>query len=189
MDGVISLLKKIFRPKLPPALLNPFQKRILRSRRAIQSLKAKANEERTTSEKIADWMTGTFGTIDFLIINVIWFAVWIIINVGLIPEVIAPFDPFPFGLLTMIVSLEAIILAIFVLISQNREQKVNDLRDEIDLQIDLITENELTKVMELVVKIAKKQGIDLSRDEELKEMLRPLDKEKLEESLAKEIKT
>jgi len=183
----LNLIKKLFESTVSPIKkLSPFQERIIRSRQAVQSLKARAEAQRTPIEKLADAMTASFGNIWFLIINVIWFTIWIAINLGGIKE-IAPFDPFPFGLLTMIVSLEAIILAIFVLISQNREQKVNSLRDEFDVQIDLITENEVTKVMELVVLIAKKQGINVSDDEVLQEMLKPLNKEKIEKTLEKEI--
>ena len=84
-----------------------------------QSVKARANVKRTLSERLADEMTAGFGSMPFLIANCVWFVVWIAANTGLVhglPE----FDPFPFGLLTMIVSLEAIILAIVVLISQNQ---------------------------------------------------------------------
>lgn len=158
------------------------------SRRAllVRSMKAKANRDRSFTEKLADFMTATFGSITFLIINVIWFFVWIAINVGFILG-IEPFDPFPFGLLTMIVSLQAIFLAIFVLISQNREAKINDLREEVDLQMDVMTEKELTKVLELVVKLLEKNKIDISGDTELKEMLEKTNIEKLEKSIERQM--
>ena len=83
----------------------------------------------------------------------------------------------------MIVSLEAIALAIFVLISQNRSGKIADLREEIDLQVDMLTERELTKLMHLTCAIAEKQGIDLSKDQELKKMLEPTSMSKIEHAL------
>ena len=98
-------------------------------RRIFRSIKAKADAKRTTAEQIADWMTLSFGSMTFLLLNVLVFVLWILVNTNQI-EAISPFDPFPFSLLTMIVSLEAIILAIFVLISQNRNAKVDDLREE-----------------------------------------------------------
>lgn len=156
------------------------------SRRIIRSLKAKANAKRSFSEKLADGMTSFFGSIPFLMANAIWFVIWISINLGFIP-VILPFDPFPFGLLTMTVSLEAIVLATIVLISQNRAAKVDDLREEIDLQVDMITEEELTKLMEIVILIAKKNNIDLSKDQELIEMLKPLEEDKIQKKLEKQI--
>ena len=156
------------------------------SRQIITSLKAKTDARRSISEKIADSTTNAFGSIPFLVINITLFFLWIIINLNLIPR-ITPFDPFPFGLLTMIVSLEAIVLSIFVLISQNRASTIEDLRSEIDLQVDLITEQELTKLMQIVSLMAQKNGIDLSQDKELTKMLKPLPREKIERALEKQI--
>lgn len=158
----------------------------LPSRHIIKSLKAKYRVKRTLVEKITDLMTTSFGSITFLLFNLGLFVVWILINIGVIPF-IKPFDLFPFGLLTMIVSLEAIILSIFVLISQNRASKIDDLREEIDLQVDLVTEAELTKLIKLNVLFLKKNGIDLSQDKELHEMLKPLDEAKIERSLVKQL--
>lgn len=163
-------------------LRNPLQT----SRHVIRSLKAKYKAKRTLTEKIADWMTSSFGTINFFLINVLFFSVWLTINIGLIPSV-NPFDPYPFGLLTTFVSLEAIILAIFVLISQNRAAKIDDLREEIDLQVDMITESELTKLLKLHALLLERQGVDLSKDEELEEMLKPLNESKIEKSLEKQV--
>jgi uncharacterized membrane protein len=162
------------------------QHRIQQNQEIIQSLKARQDEKRTRAEKIADVMTEICGSIGFLMANIIWFAIWIVINLGLIPGVVA-FDPFPFGLLTMIVSLEAIILAIFVLISQNRSSKIADLREEIDLQVDMLTEREITKLMQVVCAIADKVGVDLEADEELQQMLAPAPMNKIEKALEKQV--
>lgn len=156
------------------------------SRRIIKSLKAKADAKRTPAEIIADWMTERLGSIPFLVLNILWFVSWITINTGLIPG-IAPFDPYPFGLLTTTVSLEAIILAIFVLMSQNRAEQVDDLREEIDLQVDIITERELTKLIKMTEILMEKNGIDVSRDTELQEMIKPTNLENIEKSLEKQI--
>ena len=156
------------------------------SRRIIRSLKAKSDAKRTAAQRFADWMTRTFGNIHFLFFNILLFGFWIVINSGNFPGLF-PFDPFPFGLLTTIVSLEAIILAIFVLISQNRVSQVDDLREEIDLQVDIITEQELTKVMEMLYILMKKNGIDLNNDEVLQEMLKPINVTKIEKALEKQV--
>lgn len=156
------------------------------SRHVIKSLKAKYKSRRTLSEKIADWMSAKFGGMNFLLLNVCLFIAWIITNIGLIPLVV-PFDPYPFGLLTTIVSLEAIVLSIFVLISQNRASKIDDLREEIDLQVDMITESELTKLIKLNTLLLQKSGIDVSKDKELEEMLKPLNEAKIEKSLEKQM--
>ncbi len=151
-----------------------------------RSLKGRADAKRTFSEVVADKLTLAFGSMIFLVLNVIWFIVWIVINVGLIPGV-EPFDPFPFGFLTMVVSLEAIALAIIVLISQNRAAKIADLREEVDLHIDMLAEAELTKLLQLVTRLAEQQGISLSGDSELQEMLEPSDTEELQQTLEDDI--
>lgn len=152
----------------------------------IKSLKAEADAHRKWSDRLADRITAMTGSMPFLGLNVLWFVTWIAINTGLVPG-IEPFDPFPFGLLTMVVSLEAIILAIAVLISQNRAAKIDDLREEVHLQINVIAEHELTKVMEMLITLLEKQGIDVSDDPELKHMLKPTDVSKLQAMVAKQI--
>ena len=155
-------------------------------KRIFRSIKAKADAKRTLMEKMADWMTSKFGSNAFLLFNVALFTAWVLINTGRI-KIFVPFDPFPFILLTTIVSLEAIILAIFVLISQNRTAKVDDLREETHLQINLIAEKEITKVMKMLAILLEKQGVDLSQDPELKKLLKPVSEEEIERRLEKEI--
>ena len=155
-------------------------------KKIFRSIKAKADSQRTGMEKIADYMTSSFGSNTFLWLNVFLFVSWLLINTNQI-KFIAPFDPFPFNLLTNIVSLEAIILAIFVLISQNRTSKIDDLREETHLQLNLISEREITKLMKMMAILLEKQGIDLSEDPELKKMLRPISEEEIQKRLEREI--
>ncbi|MCC7206669.1 MAG: DUF1003 domain-containing protein [Anaerolineae bacterium] len=157
-----------------------------RRQEIVTSLRTRANAKRTWTAKLADWLTARFGTMTFLVINITWFAVWITLNSGALPGV-EPFDPYPFSFLTFVVSLEAIVLAIIVLISQNREERIATLRQEVDLQINMQTEKELTKLMELVVMLLELQGVDVDEDEELHAMLTPTRAEKIEEALEKEI--
>lgn len=171
----ISFLKGLFGENEEPP-----RKRIFRS------MKAKADAKRTALERLADTMTSHFGSNLFLFLNVFLFIVWIIINTHQIKS-IAPFDPFPFNLLTMFVSLEAIILSIYVLISQNRTTKIDDLREETHLQLNLISEREITKIIKLLALLLEKEGIDLSQDPELKRMVRPLSEEEIEKRLEREI--
>ena len=152
----------------------------------LNSIKAKANAKRTTTERVADFMTARFGSMAFLTFNVLVFFFWIFIHTGQI-SFIAPFDPFPFSLLTTIVSLEAIILAVFVLISQNRSSKVDDLRDEVQLQVNLIIAKEVTKMLKMTEMLLEKNGIDLSKDPELKKLLKPISEEEIEKKLEEEI--
>lgn len=155
-------------------------------KKIFRSIKAKSDAKRTPVERIADWMTSGFGSVTFLLMNVFLFIAWILINTNHV-QGISVFDPFPFNLLTTIVSLEAIILAVFVLISQNRSIKVDDLREEIHLQINLISEKEITKIMKMLSILLEKHGVDLSEDPELKKMLKPVSEEEIEKRLEKEI--
>ena len=107
-------------------------------------------------------------------------------NTGLI-QGIEPFDPYPFGFLTMMVSLEAIILAIVVLISQNRARQIEDLREEVDLQVDIITEQELTKVAHMIALLLEKNGISMKGDKELEGILKPTNFEKIQKILEREV--
>jgi uncharacterized membrane protein len=152
----------------------------------IKSFKAKTNAQRNLAEKIADTLTTRFGSMVFLLLNISWFGVWIAINAGLLPF-LKPFDEYPFSFLTMVVSLEAIVLAIVVLVSQNRSANIDDIREEIDLQINVITEREITKILAILVRIAEKNNIDLSQDIELKQMLEPVNISKIEQILEQQI--
>ena len=163
-----------------------FKEGVERKRRTIQSFKARANQNRSSSDKLADLLTVSFGTVSFLLLNVVFFALWVLWNTGAIPG-LTPIDPFPFGLLTMVVSLEAIFLAIVVLISQNREAKVAELREEVELYINTYAEDEITKVMHLLTLLLEKNGIDVSKDEDLQDMLQEVDSDVIEDELEKQL--
>ncbi len=155
-------------------------------RKIFLSIKAKKNAKRTIMERIADAMTSAFGSSAFLLVNAILFIVWVLINTGNVKGV-QPFDPFPFNLLTTVVSLEAIILAIFVLIAQDRTSEIDDLREEIHLQLNIISEKEITKLIKMTALLLERHGIDLSEDPELKKMIRPFSEEEIERRLEREI--
>jgi len=114
-----------------------------------------------TEDKIADKITNFAGTMSFVYIHSVWFGLWVIINLGLLGAGLA-FDTFPFGLLTLIVSLEAIFLSTFVMISQNRQANAAEIRSELDYQTDVKAEKEVDIIMKTLRRIAEKQGIDVS---------------------------
>lgn len=153
----------------------------------IQSFEAKELKKRPYIIKVADHLTTFFGSIWFLSFNIFLFAFWIIVNLGYISG-ITVFDPFPFFFLTTGVSLEAIILTIIVLVSQQRQSQVGKIREELSMQIDIIAEREITKSLIILKRIAEKQGIKLDDDKELNEMLKGIEvsyiERKLEEQLA-----
>jgi uncharacterized membrane protein len=151
--------------------------------RKLQAVKARYAGERVLIEMVADALTRAAGSAPFLVFHVVWFALW----VGWNSVPFWPFDPFPFGLLTMIVSLEAIGLSIFILMSQNREADIAELRAEVTLEINLRVEEEVTKSLQLLTGLYSRLHFPLAEDPELREMLKPLDKERIERELAEQI--
>jgi uncharacterized membrane protein len=125
-------------------------------------------QRKSTQDRIADWVTWFSGSMAFVYIHLVWFGIWIAINLGWTG--MKPFDPYPFSLLTMIVSLEAIMLATFVLISQNRISEIADQRADLDLQINLLAEYEITRVLTLVDAIANHLGLEVGHDPEVDEL-------------------
>jgi uncharacterized membrane protein len=153
--------------------------------RAFGAIKAQHAAERTFFEGLADALNDLASSTPFLLLHVVWFLVWIPWNLGMFG--FKPFDPFPFGLLTMVVSLEAIFLTIFVLMSQKRESKIAELREELMLQVNLRMEEEVTKTLQLVAGLYTRMGHVMAEDEELGDMLRPLDVSTIEKELTLEI--
>jgi len=133
--------------------------------------------ERTGTERIADAITGFFGSGVFIWLHVLWFLLWIIFNLP--GWGFEPFDPFPFTFLTMIVSLEAIFLSAFILMSENRQGRLADRRSRVNLEVDMIAEREVTKLMELVMDIHSQLGINKPMDDELERMQKPTNIEDL----------
>jgi len=134
------------------------------------------------SDKLASKITAFSGSMHYVWLHVVWFAVWIVVNISLF--VLAPFDPYPFGLLTMIVSLEAIFLSTFVLITQNRQAIAADRRAKVDLQVNMIAEREITKLIEMVKHLHEHLGVGtLDHDPELEEMQEPTHVTKLADAI------
>jgi uncharacterized membrane protein len=126
--------------------------------RTLLRLRAQRALERNVQDRLADGITYLSGRMSFVYFHVIWFAAWIAINTGQIG--IKVFDPYPYGLLTMIVSLEAIFLSTFVLISQNRLSDEADRRADLDLHIGLLSEAEMTYALKMLRAIQEKLEID-----------------------------
>ena len=120
-----------------------------------------ALEKRSTAEQISETITRIAGGGGMLVAHVLWFGAWLAINTGSIPG-IPSFDTFPFPLLTTLVSLEAIFLSLFVLASQNRMTRHSDQRSQLDLQVNLLAEKEMTAVLVLLQDIAKHMDVNVS---------------------------
>ncbi|HEU0090503.1 MAG TPA: DUF1003 domain-containing protein [Vicinamibacteria bacterium] len=116
---------------------------------ASRNVNVEAEDMRTTVQKVADWIADFSGSIPFLVLHILFFAAWILLNVPRIPG--APmFDPFPYGLLTMVVSLEAIFLSVFVLLSQNRQAAKERIRGDIEYEVNIKAEMEVAHLHEKV---------------------------------------
>ena len=153
--------------------------------KAFSAIKAQHAANRSGMEIWADRMIGIASSSPFLVIHAIIFVVWILWNV---PGTGLPqFDPYPYGMLTTIVSLEAIFLSIFVLMTQSRESRIGELREELTLQVNLRMEEEITKTLHLVAGLYARLGLQLADDPELRAMLEPLDPKKIESDLTEQI--
>jgi uncharacterized membrane protein len=165
------------------SLLHPHRRRLLaaayrnnpeladiieRNIAAMLELQRAEERKKTRQDRSADALTAFSGNMLFVYLHALWFGLWMVINLGWSP--IQPFDPFPFGLLTMIVSLEAIFLSTFVLISQNRAGAVANKRADLDLQINLLAEHEITRLVILVDAIADHLGVEVGRNPALNEL-------------------
>jgi CRP/FNR family cyclic AMP-dependent transcriptional regulator len=131
---------------------------------ATRNVNEEMEDKRSPVQRAADWIAEFSGSIAFLTINALFFFFWITINLGLLPA-LAAFDPFPFGLLTMAVSLEAIFLSIFVLISQNRQAAKDHVRADIEYDVNLKAELEIEQLHEKIDHLTAEVLSRLSRVE------------------------
>ena len=132
---------------------------------SMRRVEAQAMAKRTRADRMAAFVANFCGSMSFVWLHVLIFSTWLIMNSW---PGLSHFDPYPFTFLTLVVSLEAIFLSAFILISQNYELRISDRRNQLDLQINLLTEQENTKMLQLLEQIAAKVGVDVSMDAELR---------------------
>lgn len=153
---------------------------------AVLELERDTRSDRTALQRLTDVVSATASSTGFIVTHVIWFSAWVVLNVFLGHR----FDPYPFSLLTLVVSLEAILLTGFVLISQDRMTKLADRRAHLDLQVNLLAEQELTAILKVVCLIADQTGVELAGcDPHLDQLLNRTDVKALNEELTKEMAT
>ena len=131
---------------------------------AMRKLDELAVAKRTVADRIAEFVARFCGSITFVWIHAAWFAAWLLWNA--VPG-LWHFDPYPFTFLTLCVSLEAIFLSSFILISQNYEMRISERRSHLDLQINLLAEQENTKMLQLLDRMARKMGLYEEDDPEI----------------------
>ncbi|RPI38995.1 MAG: DUF1003 domain-containing protein [Betaproteobacteria bacterium] len=147
----------------------------------IVRLQQQAEKNRTGAERLADVVARVAGNTPFIILHLVWFAAWILLNLGAVPA-IPPWDPFPFSFLTLVVSLEAIFLSLLVLMAQNRLTQDADKRAHLDLQINMLAEQESTATLKMLEQICHHLGIT-DRGEDEQELAAATDVNELAKSL------
>jgi uncharacterized membrane protein len=142
-----------------------------------------ALERRSSSERFADNVGLFAGSLPFVLFHLLLLLAWLLVNCGEIRG-IRPFDPFPFSLLGMIVAMEAVILSSFILMRQNRMMRRGELRDHLNLQVDLLAEKEITKLLQMVRAICGHMGLqDIMGDKEIRELSQTTSIESLSQTL------
>ena len=153
-----------------------------RNIQALLERRKKEEERKSTEERVADTITRFTGSMLFVYIHLVLFGLWIIWNLGWLG--LKPFDP-TFVVLAMFASVEAIFLSTFVLISQNRMNIQADKRADLDLQISLLTEHEVTRLITLVTAMAKKMEIEDAHHPEMAELSKDVHPEKVMDTMEK----
>jgi uncharacterized membrane protein len=154
---------------------------VKRNIEAIARLDEESERKRGVADRIADAVANFTGSLRFVLLHLAVFGLWILINLGYVAP-LPVFDRYPFLLLSLIVSLEAIFLSTFVLMKQNRMSRRADQRANLDLQINLLAEREMTLVLQMLTRISTRLGIRLETDE-----IEELSEETAVEALASEL--
>jgi uncharacterized membrane protein len=146
-----------------------------------QEMNSQLADKKTGGDRFAIFMTNIFGSLPFLFFCLVFFAGWIAWNANLLPG-LRQFDPYPFPRLGLIVAIFAIVLSVSVLISQNRQGRMEKIRRQVEFEVNVKAETEITKVLDMLHEIQKKMGI-ATADTELEKMKETLDIEELHQKL------
>ena len=165
------------------AAANPTQYNI----EAIAKLEHDALSRRTLTERASDIITKLVGNVGFLLAQSILILVWTLINLHAIPGVKA-FDPYPFGILALFVSSESVFLTIFVLISQGRMARQSERCSHLDLQVGMLSEQELTTILQMLQKLCLHVGVNVdSSKKEVQSFAKTTDVRKLASELEEKL--
>jgi uncharacterized membrane protein len=186
--GVVSLERFLCELTMPkplqrPAAANPTQYNI----DAIAKLEHDALGRRTLTERVSDVITKLVGNTGFLLAQLLLICGWSLINLRVIPGV-RTFDPFPFGGLALVISCESVFLTIFVLISQGRMARQSERRSHLDLQVGMLSEQELTTILQMLQKLCQHMGVDVgSSEQEVQSFSKTTDVHKLASELEEKL--
>jgi uncharacterized membrane protein len=164
---------------MPSRAANPTQYNI----EAIAKLEHDALGRRSASERVSDIITRLVGNMGFLAAQFILISSWALLNLGVIPG-FKPFDPFPFGVLPLVVAFESVFLTVFVLISQSRMSRQSERRSHLDLQVGMLSEQELTTILQMLQKLCQHMGVNVdSSKQEVQSFSKTTDVHKLASEL------
>jgi uncharacterized membrane protein len=155
-------------PTIPPPRRDDLSGALRRNIQALEDRRRQEAAAAPTEARVAEAITRFTGSMRFVYVHLALYGAWIAVNLGMVPGV-ARFDP-SFVVLAMVASVEAIFLSTFVLISQNRMATAADKRADLDLHVSLLTEHELTKLVELVTAMAERAGVRANADPEIEEI-------------------
>jgi uncharacterized membrane protein len=142
-----------------------------------------ALQRRSLSERLADGVGGFAGSLSFVVVHLVLVIAWLLVNSGKILSA-RPFDPYPFSLLGAMVAVEAVILSSFILMRQNRMMRRGERRDHLNLQVDLLAEKEITKVLQMVRAFCEHMGLqNIMEDKEIRELSQNISIESLSKTL------
>jgi uncharacterized membrane protein len=170
--------------RFPAAAAPPVPDPAQRNVETVARLEQAAQTARTLKDRVIGALTSFVGSLPFLYVHLFWFALWVAWNGRAGPR--RPFDPFPFPLLTMVLAMETILLSTLVLISQNRQQRLADRRAHLDLQINLLAEQEITKVLEMLEEVQKRLGL-ADHDPEVAALKQAVKPEELMEQIEQQV--
>ena len=155
---------------------------VQRNIRQLAAVRQSEDAKRSRSDRVADAITRFAGSMWCVYVHAALYGGWLVVNSGVVPG-IKPWDPFPFVMLAMAASVEAIFLSTFILISQNRMQKLADRRAELDLQVSLLTEHELTRAIQVLDEVARRLGVDRPAEHEMREIKQDVEPAKVVEAI------
>lgn len=154
--------------------------------KCIAELDASIRSTESASDRIASYISRFCGSMPFVWVHVVFFAGWILLNTVMLPQ---PFDPYPFTFLTLVVSLEAIFLSTFIMIAENRQERISERRSQLDLQINILAEQEGTKTLQILEAIARKLDVEAGSDPAIGVLEKATKPERLAQQIDQQDKT
>ncbi len=155
-------------------------------RLAEQELKSSLNFTKSLTDQLAVFIIDILGSMWFLVCCILIFIVWITWNLNLLPW-LKPFDPYPFPILELAVSLFAIVLSVSVLINQNRQGRIDKISHQVEFEVNVRAENEITKVLNMLHDIHLHLGLETKKDAELEEMKEQTDIKLIHQALDEQV--